>query len=83
MEKKMNDIRGDLFGTIWTFLSLLVPIRDIMIEMMELFGLNLEVGIVAAVFNGEEWRWKRFNMFFDCCGVFFVGVDAQFIVDHL
>lgn len=50
----MNDIRGYLIGTIWTFLSLLVPIRDFMIAMMVLFGLNLVFGIVAAVFNGEN-----------------------------
>lgn len=67
----MNDIRGYLIGTIWTFQSLLVPIRDFMIAMMVLFGLNLVFGIVAAVFNGEEWSWKKFGMFFVCCAVFF------------
>ena len=78
----MNDIRGYLIGTIWTFLSLLVPIRDFMIAMMVLFGLNLVFGIVAAVFNGEEWSWKKFGMFFVCCAVFFVTVAALFIIGH-
>lgn len=82
MKKKMNDIRGYLIGTIWTFLSLLVPIRDFMIAMMVLFGLNLVFGIVAAVFNGEEWSWKKFGMFFVCCAVFFVTVAALFIIGH-
>lgn len=64
------------------FLSLLVPIRDFMIAMMVLFGLNLVFGIVAAVFNGEEWSWKKFGMFFVCCAVFFVTVAALFIIGH-
>ena len=76
------DIRGYLIGTIWTFLSLLMPIRDFMIAMMVLFGLNLVFGIVAAVFNGEEWSWKKFGMFFVCCAVFFVTVAALFIIGH-
>ena len=63
MEKKMNDIRGYLFGTIWTFLSLLVPIRDFMIAMMVLFGLNLVLGIVAfarvACFNLNQLFEER------------------------
>ena len=78
----MNDIRGYLIGTLWTFLSLLVPIRDFMIAMMVLFGLNLVFGIVAAVFNSEEWSWKKFGMFFVCCAVFFVTVAALFIIGH-
>lgn len=76
------DIRGCLIGTLWTFLSLLLPIKDFMIAMMFLFGLNLLFGIIAAVFNGEEWSWKKFCMFFVCCAIFFVTVAAFFYIGH-
>lgn len=78
----MNDIRGFLIGTLWTFLSLLMPIKDFMAAMMILFGLNLVFGIVAAKFNGEDWDWKKFGMFFVCCAVFFVTVAALFLIGH-
>ena len=76
------DIRGFLFGAIWTFLSLLAPIRDFMFAMMILFGLNLVMGIVAAKFNDEEWSWKKFGMFFVCCAIFFVTVASLFVIGH-
>ncbi len=81
-KKDMNDIRCYLIGTVWTFLSLLAPIKDFMVAMMILFGLNLVFGIVAARFNGEEWSWKKFGMFFVCCAVFFVTVASLFVIGH-
>lgn len=78
----MNDIRSCLVGVMFTFLSLLSPIKDFMVAMMILFGLNLVFGIVAARFNGEEWSWKKFGMFFVCCAIFFVTVASLFIIGH-
>ncbi len=78
----MNDIKAGILGILWSFLSLLVPIRDFMIAMLLLFGLNLVFGLVAAKFNGEKWDWKKFGMFFVCCAVFFVTVASLFIVGH-
>lgn len=82
MKNRMNDIRCYLVGVMWTFLSLMAPIKDFMVAMMMLFGLNLLVGIVAARFNGEEWSWKKFGMFFVCCAIFFVTVASLFIIGH-
>ena len=78
----MNDIKCYLLGTVWTIMSLLVPIADFMKAMLLLFLLNLVFGIVAAKFNKEEWSWKKFGMFFVCCAVFFVTVAALFIIGH-
>ena len=78
----MNDIRCYLVVVLWTFLSLLAPIKDFMMAMMILFGLNLLFGMVAARFNGEEWSWKKFGMFFVCCAIFFVTVASLFIIGH-
>ncbi len=78
----MNDIRNITVIIIGAFISLLSPIRDFMLGMMILFGINFCFGLLAARCNGEKWSWKKAGMFFVCCMVFFTTVASLFIVGH-
>lgn len=51
----MNDIKGLVLGMFWAFLTLLAPIKDFMLGMIILFGVNFLFGLVAARFNDEKW----------------------------
>lgn len=79
---RMNDIRNITVLIVGAFMSLLSPIRDFMLGMMILFGINFAFGLLAARYNGEKWSWKKAGMFFVCCMVFFVTVASLFIVGH-
>lgn len=78
----MNDIRNITIMVIGAFMTLISPIRDFMLGMMILFGINFAFGLLSARCNGEDWSWKKAGMFFVCCMVFFVTVAALFIVGH-
>ncbi len=78
----MNDIRNIAIMIVGAFMTLLSPIKDFMLGMMILFGVNFIFGLLAARYSGENWSWKKAGMFFICCMVFFVTVAALFIVGH-
>lgn len=78
----MNDIKGLVLGMLWAFLTLLAPIKDFMLGMIILFGVNFLFGLVAARFNDEKWSWKKAGMFFVCCAIFFVTIASLFVVGH-
>jgi hypothetical protein len=54
----MNDIRSVIIAVTGAFFALLSPIQDFMAGMLILFVVNFVFGLLAAVFNGEEWSWR-------------------------
>lgn len=68
------------FGALFT---LLAPIKNFMIAMFILFGINFVFGLLSARTNEEDWETKKALKFFVNCCVFFVTAAALFIIGHL
>lgn len=62
--------------------SLFFPIRDFMVAMIIVFGLNYLFGWIAGMRHGEHWSLKKSMVFFYHCAVFFVLSAAVFITGH-
>lgn len=64
------------------FVALLSPIEDFMFGMLILFAGNFVFGLLAAIFCGEEWSWRKAGMCIVYCLIFFATVASMFIVGH-
>lgn len=78
----MNDIRSIIIAITGAFVALLSPIQDFMFGMLVLFVVNFVFGWLAAIFNGEEWSWRKAGMCFVYCLIFFATAASMFIVGH-
>lgn len=78
----MNDIRSVIIAVTGAFFALLSPIQDFMAGMLILFVVNFVFGLLAAIFNGEEWSWRKAGMCFIYCLIFFATAASMFIVGH-
>ena len=76
----MNDFRSIIIAVTGAFFALLSPIQDFMAGMLILFVVNFVFGLLAAIFNGEEWSWRKAGMCFVYCLIFFATAASMFIV---
>ena len=78
----MNDFRSIIIAVTGAFFALLSPIQDFMAGMLILFAVNFVFGLLAAIFNGEKWSWRKAGMCFIYCLIFFATAASMFIVGH-
>lgn len=78
----MQEFKYVICSIISGVLSLLFPIKDFMLAMVIVFGLNYLFGWVAGMVNGEKWSFKKSMVFFYHCTIFFVLTSAIFITGH-
>ena len=78
----MNEIRSVIIAVTGAFFALLSPIQDFMAGMLILFAVNFVFGLLAAIFNGEKWSWRKAGMCFIYCLIFFATAASMFIVGH-
>ena len=78
----MNDFRSIIIAVTGAFFALLSPIQDFMASMLILFAVNFVFGLLAAIFNGEKWSWRKAGMCFIYGLIFFATAASMFIVGH-
>lgn len=78
----MVQIKGFFLAAISAILSFFMPIKDFIIAMIFLFGINFIFGLVADITNGKGWNKKKAEMFFVYCFIFFVIAVSIFVIGH-
>ena len=78
----MNEVKYAICSLLSGLFSLLLPIKDFMIAMVIVFGLNYLFGWIAGMKNGERWDLKKSMVFFYHCAVFFLLSASLFIVGY-
>ena len=78
----MGEIKTYIIMVIGALFTLLSPIKNFMIAMLILFGLNFIFGLLAAVVNKEGWSWKKALMFIVLCCIFFTTVASVFAIGY-